>query len=89
VHYARGARAVLGHAVRALIDRLDPRVRALDDLVDAGRELDLYYIPTRYPNGLDAGTPAEAFSAVQATRAIEHAQRILDAASEAARAAAP
>ena len=58
VHYARGARAVLGHSVRNLIERLDPGVPELDDLLDDARELDLNYIPTRYPNGLDAWTPA-------------------------------
>ena len=26
VHYARGARAVLGHSARNLIERLDPRI---------------------------------------------------------------
>jgi HEPN domain-containing protein len=83
VHYHRGARAVLGHNVRALIERLEPRVAALDALVDAARELDLFYIPTRYPNGLDSGTPGEAFSLSQSQRAIEQAEAILEAAWQA------
>ncbi len=82
VHYFRGARAVMGHNVRALIERLEPRVSALDDLLDGARELDLLYIPTRYPNGLAAGTPGEAFSASQSQRAIEHATAIAEAAAE-------
>jgi hypothetical protein len=52
-------------------------------LADAGRELDLFYIPTRYPNGLDSGTPGEAFSASQSRRAIEHIAAIVDAAAQA------
>lgn len=79
VHYARGARTVLGHNVRALIEALAPRVPALDLLLDAARDLDLLYVPTRYPNGLAAGTPAEAFSAAQAQRALGHAEAVVEA----------
>jgi HEPN domain-containing protein len=85
VHYLRGARVVIGHNVRALIQSLEPRVPTLDALVDAGRELDLFYIPTRYPNGLESGTPGEAFSASQSQRALEHAEAILDAATSVTR----
>jgi len=80
VHYARGARAVIGHSVRALIESLDPREGALDALLDCARELDLLYLPTRYPNGLDAGTPGQAFSAAQSGRALECADRFLEVA---------
>ena len=85
VHYAGGARAVLGHSVRGLIERLDPRAPALDALMEEARELDLYYVPTRYPNGLEEGTPAEAFSKAQAERAIESAAGIVAAAKPGAR----
>jgi HEPN domain-containing protein len=81
VHYARGARAVIGHSVRALIESLTPRQDALDALSDCARELDLLYLPTRYPNGLDAGTPGQAFSAVQSARALDCADRCLAAAA--------
>ena len=79
-HYAGGARAVLGHSVRGLIERLDARAPALDALLDQARDLDLYYVPTRYPNGLEEGTPGEAFSKAQAERAIENAAAIVAAA---------
>ncbi|HEX5043204.1 MAG TPA: HEPN domain-containing protein [Candidatus Polarisedimenticolaceae bacterium] len=82
VHYARGARAVIGHSVRALIESLAPRQDALDALSDCARELDLLYLPTRYPNGLDAGTPGQAFSAAQSARALDCADRFLAAAGE-------
>lgn len=80
VHYARGARTVLGQNIRALIEALAPRQPALDLLLDAARELDLLYVPTRCPNGLAAGTPAEAFSAAQAQRALGHAETVVEAA---------
>ena len=80
VHHARGARAVLGHSVRNLIERLDPPVPPLDELLDHARELHLHYIPTRYPNGLEAWTPATGFGARQAASAIAGASAILTAA---------
>ena len=79
-HYAAGARMVMGHSVRALIERLDPPVAALGEVIEDARALDLYYVPTRYPNGLTEGTPAEAFSAAQAAHAIECAARVVAAA---------
>jgi HEPN domain-containing protein len=78
-HYQRGARAVIGHNVRALVEQLDPRPHALAALLDAARELDLLYVPTRYPNGLEAGTPGRAFSDAQSQRAVELAQSFVDA----------
>jgi HEPN domain-containing protein len=80
VHYARGARAVIGHNVRTLIETLQPRVRELDALLDAARELDLLYLPTRYPNGLDSGTPGEAFSETQSRAALAHGSQLVETA---------
>ena len=79
VHYAQGARAVRGHSVRNLIERLDPNVTALDRLLDEARELDLHFIPARYPNGLEAWTPAAGYGSRQATGAIAGATAIVDA----------
>jgi len=79
VHFARGARAVLGHSVRKLIEALASS--GLADLLSAARELDLLYIPARYPNGLQSGTPGEAFGGEQSSRAIEQAAAIIEAAA--------
>ena len=78
VHYARGARAVIGHSVRVLIERLEPREAPLDALLDAARELDLLYLPTRYPSGLASGTPSQAFSVAQSQRALDLATRLIE-----------
>ncbi|MFH1143702.1 MAG: HEPN domain-containing protein [Candidatus Eisenbacteria bacterium] len=48
-------------------------------LRDQAAELDLYYIPSRYPNGLVEGTPHLAFTRAQAERAIEAADAALAA----------
>jgi HEPN domain-containing protein len=82
IHYRRGARAAIGHNVRALIESLEPREPALDARLDAARELDLLYLPTRYPNSLSAGTPGEAFSGAQSGHAIDFATGIVEAAAQ-------
>ena len=80
IHYARGARMVLGHSIRQLIERLN--IPSLGVLLPAARQLDLFYIPTRYPNGLGDGTPDEAFSRDQSSRAVDLAHDIIVAASD-------
>lgn len=79
LHYRRGARAVIGHNVRSLIQSLDPSEPELERHLDAARQLDLFYITSRYPNGLDSGTPGEAFDDNQATGALGAAERIISA----------
>ena len=79
IHYASGARMVLGHGIRQLIERLN--IPSVGVLLPAARQLDLYYVPTRYPNGLDDGTPDEAFCADQSSQALEFASDIVAAAN--------
>ena len=79
IHYAKGARMVLGYSIRQLIERLE--IPSLGDLLSAARQLDLYYVPTRYPNGLDDGTPDDAFSADQSSSAVGLARDIVAAAA--------
>ena len=80
IHYAKGARTVLGHSIRQLIERLN--IASLGVLVPGARQLDFYYVPTRYPNGLDYGTPDEAFSADQSDQALDFARDIVTAAAD-------
>lgn len=79
VHFSHGARAVLGHSVRKLIESLASS--ALTEHLSSARELDLLYIPARYPNGLQTGTPGEAFGAEQSSRAIAQAAAIVETAA--------
>ncbi|HEX4340996.1 MAG TPA: HEPN domain-containing protein [Polyangiaceae bacterium] len=79
LHYGRGARVVIGHNVRALIESLNPSVAALTARLDDARDLDVFYIPTRYPNGLESGTPGEAFGPQQSARALAAADAIIAA----------
>lgn len=48
-------------------------------LVDAARELYLFYVPTRHPSRARDGAPAQAFSAARSKRAIEHAAGFVEA----------
>lgn len=74
LHYRRGARLVLGHSLVELLNDLLSEHPALVELGDAARQLDQYYIPTRYPNGLPGGVPAEAFTQRQAREAVDYAR---------------
>jgi HEPN domain-containing protein len=77
--YAAGARNVIGHSAAALLTQLTAKHPNLEVLRDVVAELDLYYIPTRYPNGLIEGTPHRAFTRAQAERALQGAERVLHA----------
>ena len=79
LHYAAGARTVIGHSAAGLLARLVAKHPDLETLRDVAAELDLYYIPTRYPNGLIEGTPHEAFTRSQAERALTAAETVLEA----------
>ena len=45
---------------------------------EVAQQLDQYYIPTRYPNGLPDGIPADVFTRAQAEGAVAGTQRIID-----------
>lgn len=79
VLYAEGARNVIGHSAAGLLARMIPEHPKLATLREHAAELDLYYIPTRYPNGLVEGTPHQAFTRAQALRALESAEAALAA----------
>jgi HEPN domain-containing protein len=78
VHFARGARIVLGHSVDALLEPLEASLPEAGRLRDGAKELDQHYVPTRYPNGLPGNVPFRAYTAEQARRALGHARAIVD-----------
>ena len=77
-HYLHGARAVICHNLRALIEHLDPRDAGLDTLLDVARELDLFYVATRYPNGLPGGIPADAYTRSDSDRGRGLTKRVIE-----------
>lgn len=75
--YAQGAEQVLGHSVAELAaecGNLDGEFRALKP---KAAPLDHYYLPTRYPNSLPGGIPAEAFDESDAHRALQLAGEVI------------
>src|SRR5207249_7310948 len=78
LHYLGGERLVIGHSLLELLRALLTQHPALADLEESARRLDQYYVPTRYPNGLPGGTPADAFSKAQATEALARAKRFVE-----------
>ena len=89
VLHLSGARFVPEHSVLELLDRAvaaitdanaDADAAPLGRLRDSARQLDQYYIPTRYPNGLPGGIPAEVFTGAQAEDAVDRAGAFIEAA---------
>jgi HEPN domain-containing protein len=77
LHYLGGARAVLGHSLVELLDPLVSEHAGLAELREGAQQLDQYYIPTLYPNGLPGGVPADVFTRRQAAEAVSVADRFL------------
>jgi HEPN domain-containing protein len=48
-------------------------------LLEEARELDLHYIPSRYPNGLPSGYPHQFYGKETAEKAVRAADEILAA----------
>jgi len=76
--FAKGAREIRGHSVAELCRE----AATIDtDFAGLGREvgyLDRYYIPTRYPDGLPGGIPAEMFDRHDAEKAVAAAARAVE-----------
>ena len=77
VHLGLGQEA-WGHSVTELLEALRGQLSTLEGaLLDRARALDKLYVPTRYPNGLPAGAPADYFTSDEAEKAIGDAEEIL------------
>ena len=77
LHYLGGARLVLGHS---LVELLEPLVADRPDLAalrEGAQQLDQYYVPTRYPNGLPGGVPADVYTRRQAEEAVALARQFV------------
>jgi len=72
--YAQGEEIVLGHSVERLCAAA---ARHRPEFADKARRwslLDGYYIPTRYPNGLPDGIPADVYTQDAAMGAVALAE---------------
>lgn len=66
--------AIRGHSVLMLVKQIRGVPQAH---FHAAATLDKYYIPTRYPNGFDMGSPMDYFDQKTAQQAIRYAQMLV------------
>lgn len=67
-----------GHVVARLLRELPETVPVPRELVDKGRVLDNFYIPSRYPNSHPEGAPFEHYGPLQSEEALRYAGEILE-----------
>jgi len=80
--YACGAEAVWGHSVAELCRDASVNDPAFAALGAEAAALDQYYIPTRYPNGLPGGIPADAYTRSDGERALGLCRAVIDLVGE-------
>jgi HEPN domain-containing protein len=76
--YQRLNAVAWGHAVSRLLNELPVEPVPREELIEAAIQLDRHYIPTRYPNGFERGSPQDYYTETDARKAIEYAERILE-----------
>lgn len=74
--YLKRNQIAWGHSVRLLLEQLGETIP--EDLLEAARILDKYYIGPRYPNAHPAGAPSELYTRREALEAIRLAEEILN-----------
>lgn len=79
---ALGADSIRGHGVGDLCRQVGELLPDAEARCGAWRELDTYYVPTRYPDALPSGIPADTFTRRQAQSARELAADALAFADE-------
>ena len=67
-----------GHVITRLLEKLPETVTVPEGLIEKGRVLDNFYIPTRYPNGHSEGAPFEHYGSLQSDEGIQYASEIIE-----------
>ena len=68
----------IGHSVSRMLQDLPASLRPPEDIVERAKELDKHYVPSRYPNFHPEGAPLDYYTAAEARRALEGADKILE-----------
>jgi HEPN domain-containing protein len=77
--YAHGLTSIVTHSLRRLVRECEALEAPFAQLAEAGRLLDQHYIPTRYPNALDAEVPpARYYEKGDAEACLRSARSILE-----------
>jgi len=79
--YFTGSRrkALMTHSTVEMVREAGKKIDSLRGLLDEARELDLHYIPSRYPNGIPSGYPHLFYGRKNADQALAAAEKIFDA----------
>ncbi|MGQ9459594.1 MAG: HEPN domain-containing protein [Anaerolineae bacterium] len=76
--YAQGLEVVLGHSVERLCAAASAYDPAFGVHARSWSLLDAHYIPTRYPNGLPDGIPADVYTQKAAQDAVALAEEVVE-----------
>ena len=66
-----------GHSVSRLLTKLPKDLVVRENLIQAAKTLDKYYVPTRYPNAWTEGIPEEYYTREDAEKSIKYAEEII------------
>lgn len=66
-----------GHSVASLLTGLQEQVTVDGEILTAARRLDRFYVPARYPNGWEAGSPREYYTLEDADEAVGCAEQLI------------
>lgn len=75
--YARGAEQVWGHGLADLCEDAMALDASFDLVKSSAVQLDKHYLGARYPSGMPAGVPWEAYDEQDSKRAIAIADEVL------------
>ena len=67
-----------GHLIARLLSELPSACGVPLLLIEKGRVLDTFYIPTRYPDSHPEGAPFEHYGPLQSQEAVDHARAIVE-----------
>jgi HEPN domain-containing protein len=75
--YSHGYTSIITHSIKELVRECKKIEKGFSEVESYARHLDMFYIPTRYPNGL-AGelAPAEFYEMEDAEQCISYAELI-------------
>ncbi|HHT9158601.1 MAG TPA: HEPN domain-containing protein [Candidatus Brocadiaceae bacterium] len=69
---------LLTHSIFEMAVHGQKHLDAMREILEYARELDLHYVPSRYPNGLPSGYPHSFYSGQTALNAINSAEKIFN-----------
>jgi len=77
--YSRGYTSIITHSLKELVRECKKLEKVFSEIASYARYLDMFYIPTRYPNGLAGDlAPAEFYEEEDAEKCINCAESILE-----------